>query len=306
VPIRKDGSEKLIKWLIGICIFHPFLWYAINLSRPDQIVYLSSYLPRITHERAILIFVALPHIWIAAVTWTTTTFCVTIFAGYIYTVLFLTNEMRYFYWSSCLTVTVCINELKRYQIRTFDHLVYFSPTLALTCSYMEESLRSPEKLIHTYRCVQVLTNSFNEIGQPYLWIAWNDIILALTVICNFIFVKLFMEVPTSRRVAIAFDILAGATYLIVSHKTFGAFNHLTKKLIRSWMWNNQISNKAEDRQLFRKYMRSCSPLRCQLSSFGYYQKPQSIRIIGKLVYLTMKSLVVFKVAWDEEGVYQGI
>jgi hypothetical protein len=51
---------------------------------------------------------------------------------------------------------------------------------------------------------------------------------------------------------------------------------------------------ANDRKLMEKYMNSCRPLQIKLGNFGYYQKQQTVQMIGKIVVYTAKILISSK------------
>jgi hypothetical protein len=84
-----------------------------------------------------------------------------------------------------------------------------------------------------------------------------------------------------------------AAYLVISYIKLGELNQNAKLFVNSWRQGGKAGIVApNERKLMKKYIRSCRLLGIELGSFGHYQKPTSIRIVGKLVIYTVKFLMM--------------
>jgi hypothetical protein len=84
------------------------------------------------------------------------------------------------------------------------------------------------------------------------------------------------------------------TSLGLTYIKLGDINEKSKKLITSWKKDTKSSVSALERKIANKFIKSLRLLKIELGSFGYYQKPASLRIVGKLVFYTTKSLMMTK------------
>jgi len=82
-------------------------------------------------------------------------------------------------------------------------------------------------------------------------------------------------------------------YIIVVYAVLGEINAASKKLIISTLRKSE-RNTRED-IAFIKFLKSSKQyLGVHLSSFGVYTKPGSLKIIGKIIIYTVKSLMMTK------------
>ena len=85
--------------------------------------------------------------------------------------------------------------------------------------------------------------------------------------------------------------VATATLFTIYFK-MGEVNEMSKALINSWRKSPMPSFSPADKSLFQKYIKSCRPLRLDVGAFGYYNRPLSIRIVGKVVVYAVKFLII--------------
>jgi len=87
----------------------------------------------------------------------------------------------------------------------------------------------------------------------------------------------------------------GMSVLLVAHIEFGEVNKMATKMVNGWRKNRKnVFLNPLDRRLAGKYFKSFRPLRIHYGSFGIFDKPSTIRIIGKLVVYTVKFLMLMK------------
>jgi len=79
--------------------------------------------------------------------------------------------------------------------------------------------------------------------------------------------------------------------LVYSYFLFGDINQSSLRFQGSW--KRKIGTLTpSDKIIMEKFIRCSRPLQIDLGSFGYFKKPGSIRIIGRIVYYTVKYLLV--------------
>jgi len=158
--------------------------------------------------------------------------------------------------------------------------------------YTKVKLRQPSTIVQEFRNLEILTNSFQSVGSKILLMAVNDLVIAMNVMCNFLMIRCHHLFNISS-LALFFMISGISTlYLAITYVKFGEINELSKAVF-SALRRNQ-SKLSSERCLVGKYIRSGMPLKIHLGTFGYYRKPNTIRIVGKLVSYTMRSLVLTK------------
>jgi hypothetical protein len=155
---------------------------------------------------------------------------------------------------------------------------------------LTEKLPSHKSLIMTYRSLQLLTNHFNSLTRDYILVSINDFQTVLAVICNFVLIQLHDRVPLEGLFTISMLSFTATMYLLLSYIHLGTINEASKNLIRSW--KNTCRNRKST--LMSKYVKSFRSIRIELGSFGYYRKPTSIQIVGKLIFYTSKFIMVTK------------
>ena len=157
---------------------------------------------------------------------------------------------------------------------------------------MKEIFKKSETVIHTFKCLQLLTTELNNVVRTYVLVIANNIAIIITVVCNVIFIRLHLEIPKLGAVTVLLISIAGSMYVVESYIKLGTINKKSASCIRSWYRNGRLDPFERDNT--DKYIKSCRPLRMEFGSFGYYKKPASIRALGILIMYTSKALVITK------------
>jgi len=113
------------------------------------------------------------------------------------------------------------------------------------------------------------------------------------VVANILLIKCHVKLDFDELFLFISMSVTGNLYILIVYLTLGEVNSVSKKLI-----TRTIRNTAKDSRqsfIFKKFLISCARfIGIELNSFGYYQKPTSIRIIGKIVVYTVKCLMMMK------------
>ena len=157
---------------------------------------------------------------------------------------------------------------------------------------MKKTFKQPGTIIHTFRCLQLLTTEVNKVVRTYVLVVANNIARSITVVCNIIVIRLHHEIPIPGAVAVLIAASGGALYILGSYIKLGTINKKSASCIKSWYKNGTLDK--FDRDFMNKYIKSCRPLRIESGSFGYYRKPASIRVLGMLIMYTSKALIITK------------
>ncbi len=145
--------------------------------------------------------------------------------------------------------------------------------------------------------MQLLCFSFVELVSYDLLLFLNNFDILLSVLCNYTVIRMRGIFPLNNTVAISLVGAGAVLYLVVIYIKFGEVNASSQKLIGSWKRSPKLVN-GEERELVSKYFNSLPTLKIRLGTFGYFRKPASILIIGKLVFYTTKFLIIAK---SQEG-----
>jgi hypothetical protein len=124
----------------------------------------------------------------------------------------------------------------------------------------------------------------------------NDLCIAIAVTSNFAMIRFHDKLPLE---IVAVDILMSSLasgFLLVTYIKFGEANELSKGLLNSWKRSSSTISIPSEKELMKKYIKSCSLLKLELGSFCHYKRPTSIRIAGKLVIYTVKFTMMMKKA----------
>jgi len=156
--------------------------------------------------------------------------------------------------------------------------------------YTTEAVRSPATAVHLVRCINLLTIQFNELTQKTLFFV-NYIIITCTVLSNFVLIRYHSSMGLPVLIITLGGSGGGAAFTFFSHIKFGEVHEASKKFIASSKRNFGEFPKP-DRQLLQKYSATHRALKVKLSSTGYYHKPNTLRVLGKIVLYTTKFLLV--------------
>jgi hypothetical protein len=157
--------------------------------------------------------------------------------------------------------------------------------------FSSKSLREPQNVLHSYRCLQVLDAELNSLTRHYFFLV-NHIVIILAVLCCSSVVRYHGQ--SSELVSLILPLIAAfaSAYFLASYIKLGKYNEASRVLVCSWKKNTTLS--PTDQKFMIKYMNSCRLLRTDYSEFGYFKKSGSIGIIGKLVFYTTKVLMMTK------------
>jgi hypothetical protein len=88
----------------------------------------------------------------------------------------------------------------------------------------------------------------------------------------------------------------GSAYLVIFYFKMGELNETSKQALGSWKRNGglRLLTLPQDKKLLRRYLSSLQHLKFELRGFGYFRKATSLRIIGKLIFYTTKSLMLLQ------------
>jgi len=152
-----------------------------------------------------------------------------------------------------------------------------------------------------YRCLQILTSECNAIISDYVLLVIGNLLIFIAVVSNIMLIKCHTKLGFDILFLFIIISIGANLYILILYLTLGEVNSVSKKLIL-----RRIRNTAKDSRqdiILKKFLKSCKKfLGIHLNSFGYYQKPTSIRIIGKIIMYTVKFLMMTKGVelWLEE------
>ena len=155
-------------------------------------------------------------------------------------------------------------------------------------------MRRPANFLHTYKGLQLLLNEFTSVVRPYLLMLLNNMILTLVVGGQIILIKFHSMITMGPLLYILIVVLVGNAYLIITYFKFGEIHEFSLKCIGSWERNDGNTNQPRDRLLLKRYVRSLRLCRVDLGDFGYYRQVNSLRIVGKVIYYTTKSIMLIQ------------
>jgi len=119
---------------------------------------------------------------------------------------------------------------------------------------------------------------------------WNLSNTVLSVTSSFIILRYHVTLsPTALLGVFTMGVISTA-YLVLGQIKFGEVYSSSRKFRETWIRNHDIPR--HDRILLRKYLKGCRPLRYKTASFGFHQKSNLMRVIGRIVFYTTKLLIL--------------
>jgi len=156
-----------------------------------------------------------------------------------------------------------------------------------------DTLRLPRNFIKEYRSLEILMNRFNIIAGPYILMLVNNVSLTLSVGGQIMIIMFHVELGLGALMLTCLVSFLATVFLVITYFKFGEINENSKQCISSWKRNLRFSNhNLHDTKLVVRQIRSLGVCRIELGSFGYYKKSNNIRIIGKIIYYTVKGLML--------------
>ncbi len=130
--------------------------------------------------------------------------------------------------------------------------------------------------------------------RDYLLIYVNNTMTVLSVTCSFVLVKFHDQIYVVEFLGLTAVAICSTICLLLTYIKLGDINEKSKKLVTAWKKDPKSGLSPLERKIANKSIKSLQLLKIMLGSFGYYRKPASLRIVGKLVYYTTKSLMMTK------------
>jgi len=149
-------------------------------------------------------------------------------------------------------------------------------------------LKEPGTLIHTYRCLQILSQNANTILR-YPILTSNTLWFLIVIICNILLIHLNLRIPVIGLFSVAAGSGFGTAVIAIVYSSLGDMNTKSKSLMK---WKYDIQIRREDRLVLTKYLNSCRSLRLDYGSFGYHQKSTTALMILKLITYNVKALII--------------
>jgi len=157
----------------------------------------------------------------------------------------------------------------------------------------KNSLRTPSTVIQTYRTFQILLNDFNDATMKFFQIALNNTVIVMEVLSVCVLIRFHSRLELGASLLFSMGSACGISFILLTYIQFGDINIRSVGVLNSWKrWEGYGS--GGDRKLMMTYMCSSQVLKIHLGGFGYYKKPNTVRIIGKLIYYTAKFLLMTK------------
>jgi len=180
------------------------------------------------------------------------------------------------YWSLAV-----LSELKRIKVNS-SHL----PSI---------TARKLVFAISCYRQLQIDVLLMNEITGGYLLIVLTNSLTLISTASLTLYIGYHHQLDIQTLLTTALAMLLSLLCLVLLYYKFGDFNESSKKF--SSMLQRNIKHgilRAEDKTLLTKYAYSLHPLKMDLGSFGYFKKPNSLRILTKILAYSVKGVMISK------------
>jgi len=144
-----------------------------------------------------------------------------------------------------------------------------------------------------YKSLQILINDFHDVTGKFLQILLSNMIMSIIVLGIFVMVRFHGRLEVGSIIVFCGGEAFSLTFILVTYLKFGEINESSKLVLNSWI-RFQGFESGKDRTLMIKYIHCFQILRIHCGTFGYYEKHDTLRIIGKVVYYTAKFLLMTK------------
>jgi len=129
--------------------------------------------------------------------------------------------------------------------------------------------------------------------MDFFQIALNNTVIGMVVLSFCVLVRFHSELELVSSLGFYLGTTCGIAFVLLTYIQFGEINISSVEVLNSWKrWDKYVSRR--DRELMLAYLRSCQALKIYLGGFGFYKKPNTVRIVGKLVYYIAKFLLMTK------------
>jgi len=119
----------------------------------------------------------------------------------------------------------------------------------------------------------------------------NNVFMVLNVSTSYSLIRMHAQIDPTLILGLLIGGIDTAGFLILSYMKLGEVNQRSREFLASWQRKSGYL-KPDLKLRMKKLIRSSRPLRVELNQFGYYNKPASIRIVGKLVTYVVKFLML--------------
>lgn len=131
----------------------------------------------------------------------------------------------------------------------------------------------------------------NDIGRSTLFVLIN---LGLTVIVlgNTLLIVFHDSISTLLFIGIALWSGCASLVLMVASIKLGGVHEHSKRFVRSWKVKQDYS--VRKKKVLLKLLKCCRLNRVEMGSTGCFKKLSVIRITGKIVFYTVKCLIILR------------
>ena len=161
--------------------------------------------------------------------------------------------------------------------------------------FTTDKLREPAHALHMYRCIQLIVRLSNELLARLHIHLVHTIAIVVAVASNVLMIR--HHVRISLFFVFCFELAVSISFLSYMHIMLGQVSKASVGFIGSWRRNPSVGTgeqKATERRLLLKYIRSCQPLRFEIGSYGSFQRLGALRNLGRIIGYTVKALVTMK------------
>jgi len=155
----------------------------------------------------------------------------------------------------------------------------------------DASLRIPLVALSTYRCLQLLCQQANDLVRSVLLFLVN-FCMSLTVVANNIMIVFHATLPVAAFLVFGTYSFASSLVLFLMYIKLGQVHEYSKGVVRSWKVKPNYA--AGEKSLMIKHFTSCRLNRFEMGSVGPFTKPTSIRIVAKIIFYTVKFLMLMR------------
>lgn len=150
-------------------------------------------------------------------------------------------------------------------------------------------------LLFTYKQFKLCNILYNEVLRPYFFVVISCMLTGLSVV-SFTLAVGFHKHLDNFTLLTAYIILIAATLeQIFTYLVCGNVNDATVKFTKTLMRKAAMSEMTkENKVLLCSYARSLQPVRIEYSSFGYYKKQNTFRVIPRVLYYSAKGILTIK------------
>lgn len=159
----------------------------------------------------------------------------------------------------------------------------------------DDDLNRFVQILFYYKQLQLCLMLFNEIISPYFLVLVSNGLTGLSVMALIFVIGYHQHAEIIALLTISIAMIMATLTLILIQDESGKLNDASLNYLKMSKRKVALSKLSkQNKVLLLSYTKSLQPLKIQYGSFGYNKKPNSPRIITRIIYYSVKGIMTLR------------